>query len=122
MAPIGSHQITLSLQPGETKTYIYVLGYCENPADQKWESQGVVNKAPAKALMEAFATEAQADAALDHLKEYWSQLLGKFHVESDYTEMNRMVNVWNQYQCMVTFNMSRSASYFESELAVGKDL
>ena len=118
-APIGSHQITLSLQPGETKTYIYVLGYCENPADQKWESQGVVNKAPAKALMEAFATEAQADAALDHLKEYWSQLLGKFHVESDYTEMNRMVNVWNQYQCMVTFNMSRSASYFESGIGRG---
>lgn len=103
----------------ETKTYIYVLGYCENPADQKWESQGVVNKAPAKALMEAFATEAQADAALDHLKEYWSQLLGKFHVESDYTEMNRMVNVWNQYQCMVTFNMSRSASYFESGIGRG---
>ena len=71
--------------------------------------------------MEAFATEAQADVALDHLKEYWSQLLGKFHVESDYTEMNRMVNVWNQYQCMVTFNMSRSASYFESELAVAWD-
>ena len=118
-APIGSHQITLSLQPGETKTYIYVLGYCENPADQKWESQGVVNKAPAKALMEAFATEAQADAALDHLKEYWSQLLGKFHVESDYTEMNRMVNVWNQYQCMVTFNMSRSASYYESGIGRG---
>ena len=69
--------------------------------------------------MEAFATEAQADAALDHLKEYWSQLLGKFHVESDYTEMNRMVNVWNQYQCMVTFNMSRSASYFESGIGRG---
>ena len=60
-----------------------------------------------------------ADAALDHLKEYWSQLLGKFHVESDYTEMNRMVNVWNQYQCMVTFNMSRSASYFESGIGRG---
>ena len=29
-------------------------------------------------------------------------------------KLDRMVNVWNQYQCMVTFNMSRSASYYES--------
>lgn len=30
-----------------------------------------------------------------------------------------MVNIWHQYQCMVTFNMSRSASYFESGIGRG---
>jgi cellobiose phosphorylase len=30
-----------------------------------------------------------------------------------------MVNIWNQYQCMVTFNMSRSASYYESGIGRG---
>jgi cellobiose phosphorylase len=33
--------------------------------------------------------------------------------------MARMAGVWNQYQCMVTFNMSRSASYFESGIGRG---
>ena len=55
-------------------------------------------------------------AALD---EYWSKLLGVYTLTSDDEKLNRMVNIWNQYQCMVTFNMSRSASYFESGIGRG---
>ena len=32
---------------------------------------------------------------------------------------NRMVNLWNAYQCMVEFNMCRSASLFESGIGRG---
>ena len=118
-APIGSHMMRLSLEPGEERSLIFVLGYCENPEEEKWESPGIINKAPAKRLMEAYQTDAQVDAALTELAAYWDALLSKYRVASGDEKLDRMVNIWNQYQCMVTFNMSRSASYFESGIGRG---
>lgn len=118
-APIGSHYIEVTLAPNEEKSFIYVLGYCENPDDQKWESPNVINKAPAKKLLDAFATDEQVDKALTRLKDYWTNLLSTYSMSSKDEKLNRMVNIWNQYQCMVTFNMSRSASYFESGIGRG---
>ncbi|MCL2365321.1 MAG: glycosyl transferase [Defluviitaleaceae bacterium] len=118
-APIGSHHIQADLAPGESKTYVFVLGYCENAEDDKWESLHVINKAPADKLLAKYATEEAVDAAFDKLRDYWTTLLGKFTVDADDKKMARMAGVWNQYQCMVTFNMSRSASYFESGIGRG---
>ncbi|WP_457945499.1 GH36-type glycosyl hydrolase domain-containing protein [Caproiciproducens sp. LBM24188] len=118
-APIGSHRIDVTLAPGEEKSLIFMLGYCENPEDQKWEAPNVINKAPAKRILTAFETDVQVDQAIADLKKYWNDLLSTYHVESGDEKLNRMVNVWNQYQCMVTFNMSRSASYFESGIGRG---
>jgi len=118
-APVGSHHIKAKLAPGESKEYVFVLGYCENPDDQKWESLSIINKDPANALLDKYATSEAVDAALENLKAYWSELLGKFTVEAEDKSMARMAGVWNQYQCMVTFNMSRSASYFESGIGRG---
>ena len=112
--PIAAHQIDVTLLPGEEKEFVFMLGYCENPADEKWESPGVINKAPAKALIERFNTTEKAMEAFETLKSYWEELLSRFHVSSGNEHINRMANIWNQYQCMVTFNMSRSASYYES--------
>ncbi len=113
-AVIGSHHIRISLQPGESKSLIFILGYCENPVDEKWESPNIINKDRARAAMARLSTDEQVDAALAVLKNYWSDLLSIYALESNDEKLNRMVNIWNQYQCMVTFNMSRSASYFES--------
>ncbi|MFV0414151.1 MAG: GH36-type glycosyl hydrolase domain-containing protein, partial [Oscillospiraceae bacterium] len=113
-APVGAHQLEVTLQPGEEYSAIFVLGYAENPPKEKWEKAGVINKAPAQRLLAAFATDAQVDAALAALAAYWEGLLGSYTLASPWEKVNRMVNIWNQYQCMVTFNMSRSASYFES--------
>ncbi len=118
-APVGVHQINVTLNPGETKSFVFVLGYCENPDDDKWESKNVVNKKPAKALLSKYSTDSAVDAAFAKLKEYWDNLLSIYTVESANDKVNRMVNIWNQYQCMVTFNMSRSASYFESGIGRG---
>ena len=112
--PIASHQLVFSLAPGEEKTFIFILGYCENPEDQKWEAPNVINKAPALALQQAYQTDEQVDAAFEELRQYWMNLLSRYHVESGNEHVNRMANIWNQYQCMVTFNFSRSASYYES--------
>ena len=118
-SPIASHQINIKLQPGETKTFVFVLGYLENPQEEKWESHNVINKKPAEAMLAKYQTDADVEAALAELKAYWEDLLSRYRVESSDDKVNRMVNIWNQYQCMVTFNMSRSASYYESGIGRG---
>ena len=118
-SPIASHQINVTLQPGENKTFIFVLGYVENPQDQKWEAPGIINKKPAEALLAKYRTDADVEQAFSKLNAYWNNLLSKYTVESSNDKVDRMVNIWNQYQCMVTFNMSRSASYYESGIGRG---
>ena len=118
-APIASHQLAADLAPGESRDFVFVLGYVENPVDEKWERQGVVNKARAKALLQRFSTSEQVDSALGELREHWSGLLSKCTVRSGDPRVDRMVNIWNPYGCMVTFNMSRSASYFETGIGRG---
>ena len=104
----------MTLKPGESKSFVFVLGYSENPYEDKWEAPNIIKKDAARAAMKRFSTDEQVEKALNDLKEYWNTLLATFSVDSVDEKLNRMVNIWNQYQCMVTFNMSRSASYFES--------
>ena len=117
--PIGAHCVAVDLAPGETKEYVFVLGYCENDKDDKWEALHVINKKPANEMIAKYDTAEKFDKALAELKEYWIDLLSGYQVKSEDEKMDRMVNIWNQYQCMVTFNMSRSASYFESGIGRG---
>ena len=118
-SPVASHYIEVELKPGEKRDLIFLLGYVENEQDKKWESKKVINKEKAHALMDRFATRGQVDKAFAELKAYWDQLLDIFVVESGNDKLDRMVNIWNQYQCMVTFCMSRSASFFESGIGRG---
>ena len=118
-SPIGSHSKKITLKAGETKSLVFVLGYCENPKDDKWEAQDVINKKPANELLSKFKTNDDVEKALSELKSYWNNLLSTYSVKSSDEKLDRMVNIWNQYQCMVTFNMSRSASYFESGIGRG---
>jgi cellobiose phosphorylase len=118
-APIASHYLEIKLAPSEKKELIFILGYVENPEEEKWEKPGVINKKRAKEMIEKFKTGEDVEHALKELKEYWDDLLGRIQVETHDEKLNRMVNIWNQYQCMVTFNISRSASYFESGISRG---
>lgn len=118
-SPIASHYIEVELQPGESRDFIFMLGYVEVDKEDKWERKAVINKKPAKAMMAKFDTVAKIDKAYDDLRTYWDTLLGKINIDSGDDRLDRMVNIWNQYQCMVTFNMSRSASFFESGIGRG---
>jgi len=118
-SPIASHYIEVSLAPGESKDFIFTLGYIENPQDEKWESKGVINKTRAKQLMSRFDTTEKVDRAFDELRAYWDTLLDKFKLTTGDERLDRMVNIWNQYQCMITFCFSRSASFFESGIGRG---
>ena len=119
--PIGSHSLRFDLAPGESDTVTVVLGYVENPDEEKWadDAHQVVNKDRAHALLGRFATTEQTDAAFEALRRHWTGLLSTYSVSSGDEKLDRMVNIWNQYQCMVTFNMSRSASYFETGIGRG---
>lgn len=118
-SPIASHYFDLTLQPGESKDLIFTLGYIENKEEEKWEKPGVINKTKAKALLSKFSDVKQIDAALEELAEYWRNAQGVINVKCDDEKLQRMVNIWNPYQCMVTFNLSRSASYYESGIGRG---
>ena len=113
-APMASQRIDLTLGAGESRTILFRLGYVENAEHEKFTAPNVINKQKAYLLMERFSTETQAEEALQALREYWNALLSRFSIASGDERLDRMINIWNQYQCMVTFNMSRSASYFES--------
>jgi len=118
-SPIGSHQLNITLAPGEEVSYNFVLGYVENPEDQKWAAPGVINKTRAYEMVQQFSTKTDVEQAMADLAAYWERLLSKYSVSSGDEKLDRMVNIWNPYQCMVTFNMSRSASYFESGIGRG---
>ena len=118
-SPIGSHMLEIEITPGQEKELFFILGYVENPEDNKWESPGIINKQKAETLIAKYKNPDSVDKAFEALKKYWSELLSVYQLNSHDEKLDRMVNVWNQYQCMITFNMSRSASYFESGIGRG---
>jgi cellobiose phosphorylase len=113
-APIASHRYELTLQPGESKTLIFLLGYVENDEDAKFSAPNTINKDKAYRLMNLYGQEEGVKQALQEVQTYWRNLLDRFQINTEDKKLDRMVNIWNQYQCMVTFNMSRSASFYES--------
>ena len=120
-SPIGAHHVKLDLAPGETKQIVFVLGYHENPVAGKFDPPGsqTINKKTVKPVIAKYLDPKQADAAFERLRQYWASLLDIFQVNTPDIHTNRMVNIWNAYQCMATFNMSRSASFFESGIGRG---
>ncbi|HOJ93192.1 MAG TPA: glycosyl transferase, partial [Dictyoglomaceae bacterium] len=118
-APVASHYLEVSLEPNESKDFIFVLGYVENPEEEKWEKPGVINKKRALEMIERFKTSQNVDKAFNELKSYWDDILLRYQVNHNDEILSRMVNIWNQYQCMITFNVARSASYFESGISRG---
>jgi len=119
--PIGSFHIRVTLEPGEEKQIIFLLGYFENPRDGKYDppDSQTINKHGVKPVIAKFTDRTQADTAFEALRAYWDELLGALQVETPNEHVDRMVNIWNAYQCMATFNISRSASLFESGIGRG---
>ena len=120
-SPVGVHHLRLNLAPGSQKRVIFLLGYHENPEEEKFSPQGsqIINKGSAAPIIPQHLEPEYVDQAFDRLREEWDDLLGVLQIDSPNEHVNRMVNIWNAYQCMVTFNLSRSASYFESGIGRG---
>ena len=126
-SPIASHFIELTLQPGEKRDLIFLLGYAENEQDDKYapadaglvtslgeKDHTVINKKKVRETIHRLSTVEAVDEAFRELCSMWNGLLNSYTVRSDDDRLNRMVNIWNQYQCMITFNFSRSRIWWVS--------
>ena len=120
-APIGSHHIKFILDPGETRQIIFLLGYHENETNQKFDPIGSqkINKKAVKKIITKYLNPTNVYNAFKALKAYWDKNLSNLHVDTPDIHTNRMVNIWNPYQCMITFNLARSVSLFESGISRG---
>ncbi|MEM2821433.1 MAG: glycosyl transferase, partial [Thermoproteota archaeon] len=118
-AVIGSHHVRIKLAPGESREIVFLLGYAENPQEEKFIAPNIINKARVKKVIEQFLNPIKLDESFQELHQHWEKLLSKYRVETPDKDVNRMVNIWNQYQCMATFNLSRSASLYESGIGRG---
>lgn len=135
-SPIASHRINVNLNAGEEKTFIFVLGYIENDDDKKFlneadkkkaidagllrtnSASGVINKEKAYALQKKFDSKEKVEKAFAELKSFWDETLSHFTLKTNDEKLDRMA-IWNQYQCVITYNFARSASYFESGIGRG---
>ena len=119
--PVGSHHVQIRLQPGEQRQILFLLGYHENRDDDKFDpvDSQILNKRTVLPVIKKYIDQHRADSAFTDLRQYWSDLLNVYQVQTPDQHTNRMVNIWNAYQNMVTFNMSRSASFFESGIGRG---
>jgi cellobiose phosphorylase len=120
-APIGSHHVKLNLKAGETKIVTFILGYHENPKEQKFDppQSQIINKRTVRPIISKYLKQENVSSAFETLRNYWDHVLGLYQVKTPDVHTNRMVNIWNAYQCMATFNMSRSASFYESGIGRG---
>ena len=120
-APIASHHVQLTVEPGETREVVFLLGYAENPADAKFDPPGStrLDRHRAEAVIARYTDGNEVEGALDRLRDRWTELTGVLQVSTPDEHVDRMVNTWNAYQCMATFNLSRSASSFDTGIGRG---
>jgi cellobiose phosphorylase len=119
--PIGAQHIKMHLASGERRQVVFMLGYHENPRAAKFRPSDpqLVNREGLAEVIARYQEPTQVQRAFEALGEYWDKLRGGLRVQTPDEHTNRMVNIWNPYQNMVTFNISRSASYFESGIGRG---
>lgn len=92
----GALQSDFTLGAGETKELIYILGQKDNATADK--------------IIALYDEAGRVDREVEELKNYWHAKLESFSVETPSEEFNNMINVWNAYQCFITFTWSRAAS------------
>lgn len=101
----GALQTELTLQPGESKELIFVLGR--------------KTSAEADEILHTYETAGKVDEEVAALKQFWHEKLNHFSVETPSEAFNNMINVWNAYQCFITFIWSRAASFIYCGLRNG---
>lgn len=93
----GALQSDIVLQPGESKELIYILGQKDN--------------AQANEILASYETAGKVNQEVAELKSFWHGKLENFQVQTPSDAFNNMINVWNAYQCFITFIWSRAASF-----------
>ena len=118
-SPIGAHQAAMTLEPGESREVVFLLGYGENPRDDKFTTSGTLNTKRVEPIVARYTDPATLGRAQQELGAHWEGLLSTLRAGTPDEHATRMVSIWNPYQVMATFNLSRSASSFESGIGRG---
>lgn len=118
-SPVAFFQQEITLQPGEETTLIYLLGYFENPQEEKYDEEGCINKCYVAPIIERYLKEEEVDNAFTKLRAYYENKTKVFQVSTLDKRLELMANVFHPYQCLTTFRISRSASYYESGIGRG---
>ncbi|MBK9991747.1 MAG: glycosyl transferase [Verrucomicrobia bacterium] len=118
--PVGAHQINLTLKPGQEETFAFVLAYIDQGDLTKFDAPFVMNKTKGREILAKYSDLAAVDAAFASVKNRWTELLSIYQsTKVPSLPLARMVNTWNQAQVMATFNLSRSASGYETGIGRG---
>lgn len=104
--PIAATCAEITLNPQEEKTIIFVLGV-------------IPHKTDANTLIEKYTNENNVESEFKRLKEFWNDYLDKFQVNTPDEDFNTIVNIWNPYQCRITFDWSRYVSFYETGIGRG---
>jgi cellobiose phosphorylase len=118
--PVGAHQIDLTLKPGQEETFAFVLAYVEQGDLPKFDAPFVLNKTKGREILARYSDLGAIDRAFAAVKTRWEELLAIYQAPKvPDANLRRMVNTWNQVQCMATFNLSRSSSGYETGIGRG---
>ncbi len=93
----GVLQANLTLQPGESRELLILMGIGDA-------------RTTGKRILAEYGSLARATAELQTLKEAWHAKLGSLIVQTPDPELNSTINVWGLYNCLITFAWSRAAS------------
>jgi len=93
----GTLQVSVELEPGESKVVLVVMGI------GKASEEG-------KRTIEAYSDLSKVERELKELRSHWHSRMEGMHVETPDKEFNTMMNTWNPYNCLITYSWSRSAS------------
>ena len=118
-SPVAFFKNKIELKPNEEITIVYQLGYFENDKNNKFDKDGNINKVEVNKLIEKYKSVDNVDKAFNELNKHWDNLLNKYHIETSDEKLANMVNIFHPYQCVMTYHLSRSASYYESGIGRG---
>ena len=119
-SPVGVHHVRLRLERGETKRVIFLLGYHENQGKKFCDAaRQTINMGSARRTIDRYVSPDTVDEAFSQLADYWLNTLQRLQVSTSDPCVDRMINTWNAYQCLVTFSVARSASRYEAGIDRG---
>ena len=93
----GTLQVDVELEPGESKELVILMG---------------IGKAgiEGKNAVQELGTPKKVKEEFTKLKDYWHSRLRGMTAETPDKEFNSMLNMWNPYNCLITYAWSRAAS------------
>jgi cellobiose phosphorylase len=113
--PVAALQNKISLEPGESIDFAIIMGV--SPKDEQSPESKYLSLD-----WNSLKNVDVIDSKLEEVKTYWTNYLNHFTIETPDEKFNASMNVWNQYQAAVTFDMARNSGYYHGGLLFGNGI